>query len=127
MGAEMAEYYTIESADDSIPIEPKLLRELRDLLRADEDLDLGVSIKDSPPAPGQQGAIPVALEIISTTMPLGTVFAGVLIHWINSRKVHIKVSRRGDEYSVELNSGNERDAERLIALLREGEGRGAPR
>ena len=29
----MAETYTIESADDSVPIDPRLLRELRDMLR----------------------------------------------------------------------------------------------
>jgi hypothetical protein len=121
----MAECCTVESADESRPIEPRLLRELRDLLREDEDLDLGASLKDSPPAPGEQGAIPIALEIISTTMPLGTVFAGVLIHWMNRRKVHIKV-RRGDD-SVELSAGNEQDAERLIALLMQGEGPGATR
>jgi hypothetical protein len=120
----MAESYTIESADDSVPIEPSLLRELRNLLREDEDLDLGVSLKDSPPAPGEQGAIPVALEIISATMPLGSVFAGVLIHWINSRKVHIKL-RHGKD-SIELD-GNVQDAERLIALLMQGEGRGTGR
>lgn len=112
----MAETYTIESADDSAPIDPKLLRELRDLLREDEDLDLGVRLKDRQPAPGEQGALPIALEIVSTATPLGTAFAGVLMHWINTRKVRIKV-RRGDE-SVEVSAGNIKDAERAIAQLR---------
>jgi hypothetical protein len=112
----MTETYTIESANDSVPIDPRLLRELRDLLREDEDLDLGVRLKDRQPAPGEQGAIPVALEIVSAAMPLGTAFAGVLVHWINTRKVRIKV-RRGDD-SVELSAGNVRDAERLIAKLK---------
>ena len=40
----------------------------------------------------------------------------MLIHWINTRKVRIKV-RRGDE-SVELSTGNVKDAERLIAKLK---------
>ncbi|HXC82441.1 MAG TPA: hypothetical protein VNV62_11385 [Trebonia sp.] len=114
----MAETYTIESANDGVPIDPRLLRELRDLLREDEDLDLGVSLKDRPPAPGEQGALPVALEIISAATPLGTAFAGVLAGWMSSRKVRIKV-RRGDE-SVELSAGNVRDAERLIAKLTRG-------
>jgi hypothetical protein len=112
----MAETYTIESADDSVPIDPRLLRELRDMLRRDEDLDIGIRLKDRLPAPGEQGALPVALEIISTVTPLGTAFAGVLMHWINTRKVRIKV-RRGDE-SVELSAGNVKDAERLIAKLK---------
>jgi hypothetical protein len=112
----MAETYTIESADGSVPIDPRLLRELRDLLREDEDLDLGVRLKDRQPAPGEQGAIPVALEIVSAATPLGTAFAGVLVHWINTRKVRIKV-RRGDD-SVELSAGNVKDAEQLIAKLK---------
>ncbi|MGD0702239.1 MAG: hypothetical protein ABSA02_20440 [Trebonia sp.] len=114
----MAEAYTIESADDSVPINPRLLRELRDLLREDDDLDLGLTLKDRPPAPGEQGAIPVALEIITTATPLAAAFAGVLMHWINSHKVRIKV-RHGHDM-VEIRAGSVQDAERLIALLRQG-------
>jgi len=113
----MTETYTIEPANDSVPIDPDLLRELRDLLREDEDLDVGVRLKDRQPAPGEQGALPVALEIISAATPLGTAFAGVLAHWINTRKVRIKV-RRGSE-SVEISAGNVKDAERLIAKLKD--------
>jgi hypothetical protein len=122
----MAESYTIESADDSVPIDPRLLRELRDLLREDEELDFGLRLRDRPPAPGEQGAIPVALEIIVTATPLATAFSGVLKQWIKSRKVLIKV-RRGDD-SVEIDAGNVQDAERLIAaMLNQGEERGAGR
>jgi hypothetical protein len=116
----MAETYTIDSADANVPIDPRLLRGLRDLLREDEDLDLGVRLKDRPPAPGEQGALPVALEIVSATTPLGTAFAGVLLHWINTHKVRIKV-RHGDD-SIELSAGNVKDAERLIAMLGKGNG-----
>ncbi len=118
----MAETYTIESADDSVPVDPRLLRELRDLLREDEDLDLGVRLKDRPPAPGEQGAIPVAVEIITAATPLGTAFAGVLKHWIDKHKLSIKVGRKGDDYSFELSGGNLRDAERLIAKLTSASG-----
>jgi Effector Associated Constant Component 1 len=110
------ETYTIESADDSVPIDPATLRELRDLLRENEDLDLGVTLKDRPPAPGEQGALPVALEIVSAATPLGTAFAGVLIAWMNKHKVRLKVCL-GDE-SVQLSTGNVRDAERVIAMLK---------
>jgi hypothetical protein len=113
----MAEFYTIESADDSVPIDPRLLRELRDLLREDEDLDLGVSLKDRPPARGEQGAIPVALEIIATAMPLGAAFAGVLKHWIDKNKVTVKLRRKGDNLTIEVSAANAEDAERLIAKL----------
>lgn len=116
----MARTYTIETADDNVPIDPILLRELRDLLREDDDLDLGISLKDRPPAPGEQGALPVALEIISAATPVATAFAGVLIAWVNKHKVQIKVRSGGD--SFELRAGNTRDAERLIAMLRGGTG-----
>jgi hypothetical protein len=113
----MAEFYTIESADDSAPIDPKQLRELRDLLREDEDLDLGVSLKDRSPARGEQGAIPVALEIIATAMPLGAAFAGVLKHWIDKNKVTVKLRRKGDDITIEVSAANVEDAVRLIAKL----------
>lgn len=118
----MAESYTIESADDSGPIGPKPLRELADLLRDDEDLDLGVRLKDRPPAPGEQGAIPVALEIVAAATPLGTAFASVLKHWIDKHKLSITVRRKGDGYSIAVSGANIADAERLIAKLEGGSG-----
>lgn len=118
----MAETYTIESADDSVPIDPRLLRELRDVLRQDEDLDLGIKLKDRPPAPGEQGAIPIAVEIIAAATPLGTAFADVLKQWIDKHKLSIKVRRKSDSLSFELSGGNIKDAERLIAKLERGNG-----
>jgi len=106
----------IESADGSEPIDPRALRELRDLLRTDEDLDLGVRLRDRQPAPGEQGAVPVAIEIITAAGPLGTAFATVLVAWLHTRKVRIKV-RRGDD-SVEISAPNVKDAEQLIAKLK---------
>jgi len=118
----MAETYTIESADDSVLIGPRLLRELQDLLREDEDLDLGVRLKDRPPAPGEQGALPVALEIVAAATPLSTAFAGVLKHWIDKHKISINVRRKGGDFSIELSGVNLSDAERLIAQLQRGSG-----
>jgi hypothetical protein len=117
----MAESYTIEPAHDGEAIDPGLLRELRDMLRADDDLDLGIRLKDRPPAPGEQGAIPLAVEIVAAATPLGTAFAGVLRQWINKHKVSIRV-RRQDGTSLQLSAGNVQDAERLIALLESGSG-----
>jgi hypothetical protein len=116
----MAQTYTIESADDDVPLDPELLRELRDLLRADEDLDIGVRLKDRPPAPGEQGALPVALEIIAAGTPLATALAGVLVAWVNARKVHITM--RSGDLTVEVRAGSDKDAERLIAMLERGTG-----
>lgn len=113
----MVESYTIESADDNVPIDPRALRELRDLLRKDEDLDLGVRLEDRPPEPGEQGAIPVALEIIAAATPLGTAFASVLKHWIDKHKLSVNVRRKGDNYSFQLSGGNIGDVERLITNL----------
>jgi Effector Associated Constant Component 1 len=115
----MTESYTIESADDSAPIGLKLLRELRDLLREDDELDLGVKLRDRQPAPGEQGAIPVALEIIATVTPLGTAFAGVLKHWIDKHHgMSIKISRKGDDFSIQLSGATGNDTEWLIAQLK---------
>jgi Effector Associated Constant Component 1 len=119
----MTETYTIESANDSVPIDPRVLRELRDLLREDEDLDLGVRLKDRQPAPGEQGAIPLAVEIITAATPLGRIYADVLKHWIDRHKdVSIKIRRKSDGLSVELSGMNVRDAERLIATAESGSG-----
>jgi hypothetical protein len=118
---QMAGTYTIESADESVPINPMQLRELRDLLREDDDLDLGLTLKDRPPAPGEQGAIPVALEVIAAATPLGKAFAGVLKHWIGKHSgVSITVSRK--DHSCRLSGVNAKDAERLIAQLEWGDG-----
>ena len=117
----MAETYTIESADDSVPIEPGPLRELRDLLREDEDLDLGVTLKDRPPAPGEQGAIPVALEIIAAATPLSTAFLSVLKDWIDRHKVSVKV-RLKDGRTFQFSGGDADDAARLFAQMVGGNG-----
>lgn len=111
----MASTYVIESGDDADPIAPRFLRELRDMLRDDEELDVGVRLKDRQPAPGEQGAVPVALEIIAAATPLGTAFAGVLKHWIDKHKLSIKI-RRGD-LSFQLSGVNSEEAERVIAAL----------
>jgi Effector Associated Constant Component 1 len=118
----MRETYTIESADDSVPLDPELLHELQDLLREDDDLDIGVRLKDRPPAPGEQGALPVAVEVVSAAAPLGKPFASVLSHWIDRNKVSVKVKRKSDGYSLELSGVNIQDAERLIAMLEKGNG-----
>lgn len=116
----MAQTYTIESADDNVPLDPELLRELRDLLRGEEELDIGVRLKDRPPAAGEQGALPVALEIISTATPLATALATVLVAWVTARKARISI-RKGD-VSIEVRAGSDKDAERLFAMLERGTG-----
>jgi hypothetical protein len=116
----MTETYTIEAADDGAAISPAVLRELRDLLRDDDDLDLGVRLKDSPPAPGEQGAIPVALEIVAGAASLGTAFARVLRYWIEKNRLSVEV-RNGDT-SFKISAANIADAERLFAMVQKAAG-----
>jgi hypothetical protein len=93
-------------------------------LRADEDLDLGVTLKDRPPAPGEQGAIPVALEIIAAATPLSTAFLSVLKHWIDRHKVSVKV-RLKDGRTFQFSGGDPDDAARLFAQMVGGNGAAA--
>jgi len=112
----MAEAYTIEAADGEASIDPTLLRELRDLLREDEDVDLGLKLKDRPPVPGEQGAIPFALEILAAGAPVAASVAKVLSQWLTSRRVTLKITNR-EGRSVELSAANAKDAQSLLDVL----------
>ena len=114
----MTEAYTVESADGEAPIDPTLLRELRDLLREDEDLDLGLKLKSRPPEPGEQGAIPFALEVLAASTPVAASVAKVLSQWLLSRRVTLKITNRKGR-SVELSAANAKDAESLLKVLAE--------
>jgi len=115
----MTETYTIEAADGDAAIGPRALRELRDLLRDDEDLDLGVRLKDRPPAPGEQGALPVALEVFGTAASLGTAFARVLSYWIEKHRLSVEVRTSNGGAVIKINAANVADAEKLIALAQQ--------
>ena len=119
----MTETFTVEAADGRGPIDPRLLRELRELLREDEDLDLGVTLKDRPPAPGEQGAIPVGVEIVAALTPAVAGLAKVLGQWVASRRVVLKVTTPGREgRSIELSASTAAEAERLLRALTEDDG-----
>jgi hypothetical protein len=107
---------TLGSADDDVPLEPKLLRELRDALRESDDLDLGLKLKDRPPAPGEQGALPVALEVLGLSIPLAGSFAKVLCQWMISRQVTLKVTR-ADGRSIEVTASDTKRPEKLVPLV----------
>lgn len=107
--------FTIEAPDGEAPLDPGLLRELRDLLRDDEDLDVGVRLTQRPPEPGEQGAIPVAVEVLALAAPAVGQVARVLREWIVTRRVAVKVTPSGKGRSVEITAGNAKDAERLLA------------
>ena len=114
----MAEAYTIEAADGEAPIDPALLRELRDLLHEQRDLDIGLKLKDQTPVPGEQGAIPVALELLAAGTPVVGSVGKVLSQWLISRRVTVKITNRHGR-SLELSAGNAKDAESLLAALAE--------
>lgn len=111
--------FTIEAPDGEAPLDPGLLRELRDLLRDDEDLDVGVRLTQRPPEPGEQGAIPVAVEVLALAAPAVGQVARVLREWIVTRRVAVKVTPSGKGRSVEITAGNAKDAERLLAAALE--------
>jgi hypothetical protein len=78
-------------------------------------------LKDRPPAPGEQGAIPVALEIIAAATPLSGAFLSVLKHWIDRHKVSVKV-RLKDGRTFQFSGGDADDAARLFAQMVGGNG-----
>jgi len=107
---------TLGSADDDVPLDPKLLRELRDALRESDDLDLGLKLKDRPPAPGEQGALPVALEVLGLSIPLAKSFTTVVCQWMISRQVTVKVTK-ADGQSVEVTASDAKRPEKLLSLV----------
>ena len=114
--------FTVEAADGEEPLGPRLLRELRDLLRDDEDLDIGVRLTQRPPEPGEQGAIPIAVEVLAIAAPAVGQLARVLREWIVTRRVALKVTPGGKGSAVEITAGNAKDAERLLAVALEPTG-----
>lgn len=118
----MVETIVIESADDGAPIPPKLLRELRNLLLEDDELDLGVKLRDRAPAPGEQGAVADAVEIVGAATPLATIFADVVKTWIVAHKLSVKLRGKGGTEIVDF-SGAQRgglssqQVERLLAKV----------
>jgi len=121
----MALTYTITSADDADPIPPKALRELRDLLVEDDELDLGVRLTDRAPRPGEQGAIPVAVQIVAASVPLGAAFASVLKQWVRKHSLSIEFSRE-DGSGFRISGVNVEEAERLIADMNRAAGAEPP-
>jgi len=117
----MSETIIVESADADAPLDPKLLREIRDLLREDDDLDLGLKLTNRPPAPGEQGAVPVALEVLSVTSAASRPFAKVFAAWLESRRTSIKLRDHGRELEIDTRTSKPIDVEKLIMqFLEEG-------
>jgi hypothetical protein len=108
---------TLGSADDDVPLDPKLLRELRDALRESDDLDLGLKLKDRPPAPGEQGALPVALEVLGLSIPLAKSFTTILCQWMISRQATLEVTRNADGKSVKVTASDAKQPERLLPIV----------
>jgi len=108
----MSETIIIESADADAPLDPKLLREIRNLLDEDDDHDVGLRLTNRPPAPGEQGGIPVALEVLSVTSTAITPFVLVLRTWLANRSATIEL-RSGDQ-KIKLTAQNG-DVQKLIA------------
>jgi len=110
----MSETIIIESADADAPLDPKLLREIRNLLDEDDDLDVGLRLTNRPPAPGEQGAVPVALEVLSVTSKASGPFAKVFAAWIDSRRTLVKLRVHGRELEIDTRTPKALDVEKLI-------------
>lgn len=117
----MTSTFTVTAADGEPPVDPKFLDELEDALRAQREAQLGLDLKDRPPLPGEQGGIPIALEVIAsvTTLarPFARAFATALADNVRKhRPAKIKIDL-GDGKSVELTASDAEDAAKVESVL----------
>ncbi|MFC5803936.1 effector-associated constant component EACC1 [Streptomyces formicae] len=98
-----------------------LTRSLADWLNDDEDLSGSARLRMVPPAPGEQGGLADAAEVIGAVGPvLDALISGAavwLVQRARSRRVSVRVSRP-DGTRIALTAGNPQDAAALQAQLR---------
>ncbi|MEV4329071.1 hypothetical protein AB0K02_00735 [Streptomyces sp. NPDC049597] len=96
-------------------------RSLAAWLNDDEDLSGSARLRMLPPAPGEQGGLADAVEIVGAVGPvLDAVISGAavwLVQRARSRRISFKVTRP-DGTSVELSAGNPQDAAEVQRQLR---------
>ncbi|MCW2871606.1 hypothetical protein [Actinacidiphila oryziradicis] len=117
----------------------ELARSLAKWLNDDEDLSGSARLRMVPPAPGEQGGLADAAEVLSAAGPLADALVGGLFVWlverVRSRRVSFKVTRP-DGACVELSAGSVEEAAVVQQQLRQfldpgpglrpGPGPGAP-
>jgi hypothetical protein len=109
----MTQTITISAVDGEPPLDSEFLEELEESLREldeEHELDLGLELRDRPPVLGQQGSIPVALEVIVASSTVVQLFAGSLAgalaaklrkHQVTKIKIELG-DRKGEGKSVEI-------------------------
>lgn len=104
-------------ADDA----DSLAQSLADWLNDDEDLSGSTRLRMVPPAPGQQGGLADAAEVLGAVGPVLEALVGGVAVWLaqrcRSRRVSFKVTRP-DGTGIELSAGNPEDAAAVEKQLR---------
>jgi hypothetical protein len=119
---------TITAADGEPPLDPAFLWDLEDALREEDDLDLGLELKERPPALGEQGAVPIGLEVVAAVTALAKLvvkpfakpfvqtLAEALSDKIRRHGVAVKLVRE-DGRSIDVSAQNAADVPWLEAAV----------
>ncbi|MEV6838268.1 hypothetical protein AB0N17_27780 [Streptomyces sp. NPDC051133] len=100
----------------------ELARSLAKWLNDDEDLSGSTRLRMVPPAPGEQGGVADAAEVLSAVGPLLDALVGGLAVWVTerarSRRVSFKVTRP-DGTRIELSAGTAQEAAAVQQQMRQ--------
>lgn len=100
----------------------ELARSLAKWLNDDEDLSGSARLRMVPPAPGEQGGVADAAEVLSAAGPMLDALIGGLAVWVTervrSRRVSFKVTRP-DGTQIELSAGNAQEAAAVQQQMRQ--------
>ncbi|MFG2224545.1 hypothetical protein [Streptomyces sp. NPDC048644] len=98
-----------------------LARSLAEWLNDDEELSGAARLRMVPPAPGEQGGLADAAEVLGVVGPVAEALVSCVGVWLvqraRSRRVSLRVSRP-DGTRVELSAGSPEDAAAVEAQLR---------
>jgi hypothetical protein len=91
----------------------ELARSLAKWLNDDEELSGSARLRMVPPAPGEQGGLADAAEVLNAAGPVVDALAGGLFVWlaerVRSRRVKFRVTR-ADGTRIELSAGSAEEA-----------------
>ncbi|WP_030968235.1 effector-associated constant component EACC1 [Streptomyces sp. NRRL S-1824] len=100
----------------------ELARSLAKWLNEDEDLSGSAQLRMVPPAPGEQGGLADAAEVLNATGPVMDALIGGLFVWVaervRSRRVSFKVTRP-DGTGIEMSAGSVEEAAAVQQQLRQ--------
>lgn len=90
-----------------------LARNLADWLNDDEELSGAARVRMVPPAPGEQGGLADATEMVGAVEPLLSAGVGAFVMWLTERTKSRRVSFRAirpDGAQIQLSAGSSADA-----------------